>query len=135
MGQTSRMNNATRQERRLTAEVAQAHQMLSALTGANLLQAPRDRFGTALVVGQHVLFHPAVDVIYQIAELKPILDPRAPTGSIQCVLVASVPMGLMAGQVHQLLVALGDLTPPQVESTEPTDPPAEPPAGPTLVQP
>ena len=114
MGSQARANGA----RKLTANIAEVRRMAQVLSGAGAREHPKDRFGSPMTKGSHVLFRPAVDVIYQIVDLKPILDPRAPVGTIQALLVAQIPVMFQAGQVHNEMVSLGDLMPQTVEATD-----------------
>jgi len=84
---------------------------------------PRDRFGVPIRPGQHVLYRPEIDVVYQVLDVKPILDPRMPTGSVQLVLTVTMPLVLGTQQPIGRLIAIG--TPPEVEVTD-AEPEKEP---------
>jgi hypothetical protein len=83
---------------------------------------PKDRFGATIHPGCHVLYRPDVDVVYQVTEVKPILDPRAPQGAISVVLVGQVRLTLKAGTPWDRLIALNAGAPPEGADDEPVPP-------------
>lgn len=91
-------------------------------------QPAKDRFGTPIVKGSNVLYDPEIPLVFQVVDAKPILDPRAPTGSVQIVLVCQVPLTIPGGHPIGRLLSLG-VAPGEVEVTDPpADPPADTPA-------
>ena len=69
--------------------------------------APRDRFNRPLAKHQLVLYHPEVDVVYQITDVIPVMDPRIP-GMVRLMLTAIVPLATRAGQPTAPLVIVGE---------------------------
>jgi hypothetical protein len=51
-----------------------------------------DRFGQPISVGDIVLFTPPVPQTFAVQAVAPVLDPRMPTGLLQVVLGASLPL-------------------------------------------
>jgi hypothetical protein len=65
---------------------------------------PRDRMNNAIGRGHLVLYHPAVDVIYQVMDVVPVMDPRQP-GTVRLHLMAEVPLTVPINRpIAELLV-------------------------------
>lgn len=62
--------------------------------------APLDRFGFPIEVGAKVLYRPPMDLVFTVASIKPILDPRQPAGQMDVTLQVSFPLRLPANQIN-----------------------------------
>lgn len=78
---------------------------------------PRDRFGNAIQPGDLVVYHPPVDLVFQVKDVKPVMDPRAPQGLVNVVLVVEVPVGVNVSQVTGNFIRVGRIQ-EQVEAGE-----------------
>lgn len=100
-GKESAMGWAERVNARKRAQEQQA--MASQIV--NQTRVAVDRFGQPLHPGDIVLCR-VQDIAFQIVEVTPLLDPRAPTGSARVVLRADVPMTISVMQPVQSLIKL-----------------------------
>jgi hypothetical protein len=120
------------EERKRAAAFAGAQQFAAGVRSGEV--PALDRFGQPLVVGSFVLYHPSVDLMFQVTEVKPVLDPRAPTGLVTVTLAVEIPITLKAGLAQMALVRLGMAQPVAVPDVERPSPEEEPAAsGPKLV--
>lgn len=123
-----------RERARLEARVGQAIQ------SGDPRVFPSDRFGAPVTPGSHILFRPTYDFVYEVLDVKPVLDPNAPPGMINLVLASETTITIPAGTPLMNMVRL--LAGPEASTSEPVpsaqgdgDPghEEEPPAGPRLV--
>lgn len=91
-----------------------------------------DRFGQKLEPGAIVLFHNNQDLVFQVAEVAPILDPNQPPGRFRLMLETTAPLAYPANVPIADLVRVGkqiseghsEITGPSQE--EPKAEPVEP---------
>lgn len=67
-----------------------------------------DRFGKVIEKGHLVMFHNDVDMICEVTDIGPILQPNAPQGMVQIMLRAQVPVMTAAAQPSRLLAVCGE---------------------------
>jgi hypothetical protein len=85
--------------RRLFGQDRAAKQARDAFTEAariGLVHAV-DRLGRRLEPGDLVLLHSELDLIFQVASITPILDPKHPSGYVRLLCRAEVPITMPAG--------------------------------------
>lgn len=58
----------------------------------------RDRLNQPIRPGQQVLFHANLDVVMQVLQVSPVLDPRAPQGIVEITVSATFKVQAMVGQ-------------------------------------
>ncbi len=92
---------------------------MSARQAAPLL----DRFRRPLFPGVKVEFHPRLPLVFDIADVTPVVDPRQPAGLWQITLTTSVAFNAFGGTPIEELTAVvfpkavdGDRKPDEVES-------------------
>lgn len=66
-----------------------------------------DRFGNRITRGALVLYRPDMDVVYQVKEVVPVMDPRLPQRMVRLTLDAMVPLTVMVGAMVPNLLFLG----------------------------
>ena len=89
---------------------------------------PRDRFGVAVQVGTKVLYRPNVDMIFDVVDVRPVLDTRVGAGVVTIVLQTTAPITCRVGQPLVSMIVVG-VAGQQDGATAPADPPpADPPA-------
>lgn len=88
----------------------------------NIATMPRDRFGAPIEVGSSILYRPEVDMVFQVTDAKPVLDPRAPTGLLQIVVQCQATLTVRAGLPFSRMIALGVTNPPPSPDELPPDP-------------
>lgn len=87
----------------------------------------RDRFGTPVQRGAAVIFKPEVDLVFQVLDTRPVLDPRLPAGLVDVTIqVAPFTLRMPANQPYPRFVALNGGHPMSVDGSTVPDPPAEP---------
>jgi hypothetical protein len=106
-----------------------------------------DRFGHRLKAGDVVLLQTGLTPVYQIIDIAPVLDPRAPAGVVAVTFLAQDQQMLRPGQPVPALVYLAELTEASRKasassgetgnstgdlSTPPSEGTAEPPSGEAL---
>lgn len=65
---------------------------------------PRDRMNNPIGRGHLVVYHPAVDIIYQVMDVIPVMDPRQP-GTVRLHLMATVPLTVPVNRpIAELLI-------------------------------
>ena len=66
-----------------------------------------DRFGRKVRPGDLVTWQVDIQTIWEIASVKPILDPKAPAGAIQVELRAAGNINALANQILDKLIIVG----------------------------
>lgn len=115
-------------------------QLARALQQGDPRATPRDRFGVPIRPGQHLLFRPTYDFVYEVLAAEPVLDPSAPPGMVRLRVRTESSLVIPAGSPLMNMIVLGTVNPeaPVEESARepekevPADFPAEAP-GPKLV--
>lgn len=79
-----------------------------------------DRFANPLQPGDHFIWHPPYDLIWQVVDVKPSLNPKAPAGMLQLTLTATVPDWPVQGLVPQVSMIRVGGPPAADETTETT---------------
>lgn len=75
-----------------------------------------DRFGNRVEVGQKLLIHSPVDLIFDVTSIAPILDPHAPPGLLTVTVSISAPFNQFSMQAnqpwqHAIIIGVPDATP------------------------
>jgi len=92
---------------------------IGALTDAGDPQGlARDRFGVPIAKGDLVTYRPGMDLVFEVVDVKPVLDPRAPVGAVVVLLAVSVPLNTMANQPIAEILVVGDIV---RDAAQPTD--------------
>lgn len=98
---------------------------------------PVDRFGAPVTPGSKIIYRPEFDFVYDVLEIRPVLDPKAPPGWISVTMVTETTLTIPAGMVQMNMVRIGTTESADdsklSDAPPPPDPPAEPPPGPRLV--
>lgn len=82
----------------------------------------RDRFGVTIKAGDLLLYRPNVDMVFKVADVKPVLDPRIGPGHVTIVLVVEAPITLRVGMPVSNMIVIG------MPATAPAEaPPLDPP--------
>jgi hypothetical protein len=68
---------------------------------------PRDRFNNRIGKGQKVLYRNPHDLVWDVVDVQPVLDPRAPTNAVRVVLMATVPIVCPGNQPLMEFLAIG----------------------------
>lgn len=119
MGREQTLN----QEQRMRMERARAAQSFAQAV-SNGEAPPRDRFGVAVTPGTRLLYRPNVDMIFDVVDVRPVLDPRMGPGFVTIILQASAPITCRVDQPLVSMIVVGMMP---VEGAEtPVDPPAAP---------
>ena len=111
---------------------AQARQSFAAALAAGDAHAvPRDRFGVAIKAGMKVLYRPNVDMIFDVVDVRPVLDPRMPPGIATIVLQAAAPVTARVGQplVSMIVIATDAPKDGATQDPPPSGDPVDPPSG------
>ena len=66
-----------------------------------------DRLAQPVAKGALVLWRPPHDLIYEVVDVAPVLDPRQPPGLVQLTLMSTAPVTFYAGQPAMSLVVIG----------------------------
>ncbi len=124
-------NQATRQREQAQRELQQqlqkfARDLSAAKTGVV------DRFGVAVTPGTYVLYRPAVDLIYEVVDVVPILDMSRPAGHVTIRLVCQTDVEFVAGVRAMTLVKCGEKA---AAGEAAIQPPGSRPPGPVEVEP
>lgn len=83
-----------------------------------------DRFGHRLTMGSLALFRPPNDLVFEVTEVKPILDPRAPVGLVQLTLVAKCPVTMKVNEPAGNIVRVGEVA-AKAMTDQPDDTPGD----------
>jgi hypothetical protein len=68
-----------------------------------------DRFGKVLEAGHLVLFHPGEDLVFEVVDVRPVLNPNAPAGrAMQVTLRAAFPVQTVAALPDRGMVIVGE---------------------------
>lgn len=111
------------QERDQRARMQMERERFARAVASGVPQAmPMDRFGNAIQPGQHALYDPEVSLVFRIADLKPILDPKMPPGMVAMRLTADFTISVPFGQPLARLIAIGG-QPVQPPTDQPADDP------------
>lgn len=122
------------EERRKQEQLAQARQSFAAaVSSGDPMALPRDRFAVAIKPGMKVLYRPNVDMIFDVVDVRPVLDPRLPPGVVTVVLQGAAPVSVRVGQPVVNMIVIATDAPKDGAGLEPTGeaPPADPPAEPS----
>ena len=98
---------------------------------------PLDRFGRPIQIGAMVAYHSPVDLVFQVANTRPILDPQARPGLVEVTLSVQFPVNVMARQPFiQMIVVVPAQRLDAHESDAQNDPdggdgPSDPPTDPS----
>ncbi len=95
-----------REEERKRALAMDASRAFGAAVRDGLVSA-LDRFGQPITAGTLVLYRSNVDVVFQVLDVKPVLDPRVPTGAVTLVLAVEIPLTVPVRQPIVTLVKIG----------------------------
>jgi len=66
-----------------------------------------DRIGQPVKEGDLVIYHPPWDFVYEIAEIKPILDPRVAPGNVEVTLTCRAPVHFTVGPPIMTMIRVG----------------------------
>lgn len=115
------------EERRKHEQQAQARQAFAqALSAGDPHALPRDRFGVAIRPGMKVLYRPNVDMIFDVVDVRPVLDPRLPPGVVTIVLQAAAPVSVRIGQPVINMIVIATDAPKDGAEADPAPPVGEP---------
>jgi hypothetical protein len=92
---------------------------MSAREAAPLL----DRFRRPLFPGVKVEFHPRLPIVYDIVDIRPVVDPRQPAGLWQLTLSATIGINAFGGAPIEELTAI--VFPKAVDADRKPDQPAQ----------
>ncbi len=92
-----------------------------------------DRFGAPIEGDHKILFRPAVDNVFHVERVEPVLDPRAPAGLVRLVLnTGPFEVVVPAGKPVQNMIRIGQSAPPAetgpANGSGKTPPEGDPPA-------
>lgn len=115
-------------------QARRAFEMRAALASGKA--APIDRFAAPIRKGSLVMWHPPFDLVYQVDDVVPVLDPRVQAGVVQMTLSITIPVQAVVGQPAMGMVVVGStdgkahsaLVTPDGASPQHEDPKPEPPA-------
>ena len=110
-------------QRRREAQQAAQRQFLNALSAGQA--GALDRFANPIQVGQKILYHPPFDLIYEVASVAPVLDPKMAPGMMAVTLTVTFPVHMGANQPNPNAVIVGHVEP---QAEQPTDATAAEPA-------
>jgi hypothetical protein len=91
--------------------------------------AARDRFGKPIDKDTLVLYRPENDVIYQVTDVRPIMDPRLPPG-VKVTLKATVNLMMPVNVATPNIVTIGTVVPSSGQPDDATPPEPGPEAPP-----
>ena len=66
-----------------------------------------DRIGQTLEKGALVVWRPPFDLVFEVLDAVPILDPGAPPGAMRVVLTCTTSAGIPAGQPQMNMIRIG----------------------------
>jgi len=95
-------------------EILQFTQAMAAGTAGAI-----DRFGKRVEVGQYVLYHSEVDLVFEVKAIAPVVDPMLPVGLVRLSLECTVPVTLPANQRQ---IALAVCREPEPHAVQPPPP-------------
>lgn len=96
----------TPDQRKMQAEMQKAQQRFAQDVASGVAVA-LDRFKVTLEIGDLVVYAPPIDSVYQIMDIKPLLDPRQPAGLVQMILSCTLPIYLPVMQATGNLIKCG----------------------------
>ena len=69
-----------------------------------------DRLGKMIEPGHLILFHTEEDLIFEVVDVRPVLNPGLPQGTqaMQVLLRAEFPVGFLAAQPNRAMVIIGE---------------------------
>src|SRR3990172_2040272 len=69
-----------------------------------------DRLGKLIEPGHLILFHTDEDLIFEVVDVRPVLNPGVPAGmqAMQVVLRAEFPVSFLAAQPNRAMVIIGE---------------------------
>ena len=108
---------------------AQQRRFLQALSAGQV--SALDRFGQKMEAGQSLLFRPPFDLVYQIAGISPVLDPRMAPGLLAVTLTVTFPFHVQGNQPNpNAVIVLGKTQAAPPETPKPETPDGETPTPP-----
>ena len=66
-----------------------------------------DRIGQAIAVGDLFVWKPPFDMVYEVKELAPILDPSVQPGAMRLIVECRTEMKILAGQPQMGMIRVG----------------------------
>lgn len=69
--------------------------------------APLDRFANPIKAGSLMLWHLPHDMVWEVKDVSPVLDPRVPPGVVRLKLECILPCDVVAGNVNIGMVVVG----------------------------
>lgn len=105
-------------------EMAKQRQQFAAAVAANQV-VPRDRFGVPITAGRLVMYRPNADMVFQVADVSPVVDPRMPTGMVTVMLTIQAPITIPVGKpiINMIVIGTQALPTDAPAETPPVDPP------------
>lgn len=88
-----------------------------------------DRLGVAILPGQRAIYAPPHDLMFDVKDVKPVLDPKFPPGTVLITLASVCTVMVMANQPQMNMISVAG---ERVSRPEPADE-DEPPTPPRLV--
>lgn len=82
-----------------------------------------DRIAQPITIGALVIYRPPHDFVYEVADIKPVLDPRAQPGLVELTLRCQVPVTFMANVPIMGMIRVGTQQAPGHASLDPITPP------------
>src|SRR5262245_14606964 len=83
---------------------AARQQFVAAFRGGRV--AVLDRFGNTVKAGDHVIWRPPHDLVYQVTDAVPVMDPNLPPGFVRLMLQVTVPIQYPVGKRHMDLMTV-----------------------------
>lgn len=86
-----------------------------------------DRLAAPIRKGDLVIWQPPFDLVFNVLDVGPNLDPNVPPGVVRVVLQATVPLDVPAGQPQMKMIRVGSEKEPghaQLDEIKPVEPPA-----------
>ena len=66
-----------------------------------------DRIGQAIEVGALIIWHPPFDLVFEVKEITPIMDPNVRPGAVRLIVECRTDMSLLAGQPQMGMIRIG----------------------------
>ncbi len=118
---------ALRRQRMEQSQQAQRRQLLGGIPSAQA--EPRDRFGVPIRVGDLVIHRPEPDPIFEVVDVKPVMNPQMPPGMVIVTLAIQMPVYLSTLQPTGNVMVWGnvkDAAEPVAAAPSNIESPAEP---------
>jgi len=94
------------QRRAFNRELGNQRRAFAAAFAAGQLPV-RDRFGRPLEKGSLFVWHPPHDLVFQVDDITPILDPNQPPGYVRVTVSMTAPVTWQANQPAPDIIAVG----------------------------